>query len=170
MVTSRILFTAAQKAELWERWKSGQSAAAISRALERKNKTLLMGGGVDTRHEWKWELQPSKRSLLVAGNSSDAMNIKPRFRALSLFLQRRLRRRSSPDIGEFGVAVREVIAARMARAMTGTLSAAEARLMIAEKQLAAVRAHSAYMHAFLQGEAASALNAYFDVYQNAVEF
>ena len=34
MVTSRIWFTAAQKAELWERWKNGQSAAAISRALE----------------------------------------------------------------------------------------------------------------------------------------
>ena len=29
MVTSRIWFTAAQKAELWERWKNGQSAAAI---------------------------------------------------------------------------------------------------------------------------------------------
>ena len=39
MVTSRIWFTAAQKAELWERWKNGQSAAAISRALKRKNKT-----------------------------------------------------------------------------------------------------------------------------------
>ena len=38
MVTSRIWFTAAQKGELWERWKNGQSAAAISRALE-KNKT-----------------------------------------------------------------------------------------------------------------------------------
>jgi hypothetical protein len=35
MVTSRIRFTAAQKAELWERWKNGQNAAAISRALER---------------------------------------------------------------------------------------------------------------------------------------
>jgi hypothetical protein len=34
MVTSRIWFTAAQKAELWERWKNGQSAAAISRALD----------------------------------------------------------------------------------------------------------------------------------------
>ena len=32
MVTSRIWLTAAQKAELWERWKNGQSAAAISRA------------------------------------------------------------------------------------------------------------------------------------------
>jgi IS30 family transposase len=39
MVTSRIWFTAAQKSELWDRWKKGQSAAAISRALERRNKT-----------------------------------------------------------------------------------------------------------------------------------
>ena len=44
MVTSRIRFTAAQKAELWERWKNGQSAAAISRALERKNKTGVESG------------------------------------------------------------------------------------------------------------------------------
>jgi len=34
MVTSRVLFTAAQKAELWERWKNGQSAAAIAGAGE----------------------------------------------------------------------------------------------------------------------------------------
>ena len=39
MVTSRIWFTSAQKAELWERWKQGQSISAISRALERRNKT-----------------------------------------------------------------------------------------------------------------------------------
>ena len=39
MVTSRILFTAKQKDELWERWKNGQSVLAISRALERRNKT-----------------------------------------------------------------------------------------------------------------------------------
>src|SRR5580700_6888541 len=55
MVTSRIWFTAAQKAEQWERWKNGQSAAAISRALERKNKTgverivVLHGGIVPAR-------------------------------------------------------------------------------------------------------------------------
>jgi IS30 family transposase len=42
MVTSRIHFTAQQKAELWERWRNGQSAAAISRALERKNKTGVL--------------------------------------------------------------------------------------------------------------------------------
>jgi IS30 family transposase len=51
MVTSRILFTAAQKAELWERWKNGQSAAAISRALDRRNKTgveriVVVHGGI----------------------------------------------------------------------------------------------------------------------------
>jgi hypothetical protein len=51
MVTSRIWFTAAQKAELWEGWKNGQSAAAISRALERKNKTgveriVVVHGGI----------------------------------------------------------------------------------------------------------------------------
>src|SRR5918993_1283100 len=42
MVTSRIWFTAAQKAQLWEHWKSGLSAAAISRALDRRNKTGVL--------------------------------------------------------------------------------------------------------------------------------
>ena len=36
MVTSRIWFTAAQKAELWERWKNGQSAAAVAGAGKEK--------------------------------------------------------------------------------------------------------------------------------------
>ena len=52
---ARIWFTGAQKAELWERWKNGQSAAAISRALERRNKTgverivVLHGEGLRRR-------------------------------------------------------------------------------------------------------------------------
>jgi transposase, IS30 family len=51
MVASRIWFTAHQKAELWERWKSGQSVLAISRALERRNKTgvqriVALNGGI----------------------------------------------------------------------------------------------------------------------------
>jgi IS30 family transposase len=51
MVTSRIWFTAAQKGELWERCKNGQSAAAVSRALERRNKTgveriVVLHGGI----------------------------------------------------------------------------------------------------------------------------
>ena len=51
MATSRIWFTAAEKAELWERWKRGSSAAAISRALDRRNKTgvlriVMLNGGI----------------------------------------------------------------------------------------------------------------------------
>src|SRR6516165_9426738 len=51
MVTSRILFTAKQKDELWGRWKNGQSVLAISRALERRNKTgvqriVALNGGI----------------------------------------------------------------------------------------------------------------------------
>src|SRR5262250_395977 len=55
---ARILFTAAQKAELWERWKNGQSAAAISRALERRNKTgvlriVALHGGIAPAPRWR---------------------------------------------------------------------------------------------------------------------
>src|SRR2546423_12877213 len=51
MVTSRILFTAKQKDELWERWKNGQSVLASSRALERRSKTgvqriVALNGGI----------------------------------------------------------------------------------------------------------------------------
>ena len=60
MVTSRILFTAKQKDELWERWKNGQSVLAISRALERRNKTgvqrswLSMEGSLRRRVAELW--------------------------------------------------------------------------------------------------------------------
>ncbi len=37
--TARIRFTAPQKAELWERWKSGQCVADIARGLGRRNKS-----------------------------------------------------------------------------------------------------------------------------------
>src|SRR4029079_17108346 len=51
MLTSRTLFTWKQKTELWERWKNGQSVLAISRGLERRNKTgvqriVALHGGV----------------------------------------------------------------------------------------------------------------------------
>jgi hypothetical protein len=87
---------------------------------------------------------------------------------LSEFLGR-LRRKSPPNLWRFGLAVREVIAARMSRVITGELSAAEALRMVMEKQLAAMRAHLAYTESILNGEATSALGAYFDVYQRAVE-
>ena len=43
MLTSKIRFTAKQKAQIWERWKSGQSVSAIARALERRNRTGVQG-------------------------------------------------------------------------------------------------------------------------------
>jgi hypothetical protein len=98
----------------------------------------------------------------------DAMTIKLALKALFGFVRQRPRK-SSPDVGEFNFAVREVVAARMARAMKGKLSAAEVRLMVAEKQLAGVRAQFAYMDAVSKGDGASAVGAYFDVYQRAVE-
>ena len=41
--------------------------------------------------------------------------------------------------------------------------------MVMEKQLAVIRAQLAYTESILNGEAASAIGAYFDVYQRAVE-
>ena len=48
---ARIRFTPKQKAELWERWKSGQCIAEIARSLERRNKSgvyrvLALTGGI----------------------------------------------------------------------------------------------------------------------------
>ena len=57
---------------------------------------------------------------------------------------------------------------RLLRAMSGELSAAEARRMVEEKRLAAVRAQLAYGEAILDGEAGSAPGAYFDVYRRAL--
>jgi hypothetical protein len=36
---ARIRFTPKQKAELWDRWKSGQCVADIARTLEKRNKS-----------------------------------------------------------------------------------------------------------------------------------
>ena len=61
MVTSRIWFTAKQKGELWERWKNGQSVLAISRALERRNKT---GVHDDDHRHLKREIK-SRRAIVL---------------------------------------------------------------------------------------------------------
>src|SRR4029079_19761568 len=50
-VNARTWFTPKQRAELWERWKSGQCVADIARALERRNKSgvyrvLAINGGI----------------------------------------------------------------------------------------------------------------------------
>ncbi len=48
---ARPRFTARQRTELWERWRSGQCIADIARALERRNKSgvyrvLALNGGI----------------------------------------------------------------------------------------------------------------------------
>ena len=48
---ARTWFTPTQKAELWERWWSGQCVADIAQALERRNKSgvyriLALNGGI----------------------------------------------------------------------------------------------------------------------------
>jgi hypothetical protein len=84
-------------------------------------------------------------------------------------LLRRLGRRSPPNYWRFARAVRDVIGARILRAITGELSVAETLRMVEEKRRAAVQASFAYTEAILNGEAASAFRAYFDVYRRAVE-
>jgi hypothetical protein len=84
------------------------------------------------------------------------------------WLVRRLRRRPPADLWQFGLDVRDVMSARITRAMAGDLSAAEARRMVLEKQSAAVRAHHAYARALLNGDLASANRDVWDIYQREV--
>ena len=55
---ARTWFTPKQRAELWERWKSGQCVAYIARALERRNKSgvyriLAVNGGIAPAPRWR---------------------------------------------------------------------------------------------------------------------
>jgi IS30 family transposase len=59
---SRIWFTAKQRSELWERWKSGECVADIARSLGRRNKSavyriLALNGGMAPA--------PRRRALLA---------------------------------------------------------------------------------------------------------
>lgn len=74
MVKSRIWFTPAQQTELWERWKRGQSISAISRALERRNKTgvqriVALHGGIAPlpRHRAASALRLEEREEISRG-------------------------------------------------------------------------------------------------------
>jgi len=91
-----------------------------------------------------------------------------RLRFIQRLIQRH-RRKSSPDLWQFGRDVREVMLTRTSRAMTGNLSEAEARRMVLEKQSAAIRAHLAYTRALLRGDPASAGREVFDIYRSAVQ-
>jgi hypothetical protein len=80
----------------------------------------------------------------------------------------RLRRKSPPDLRRLTRDAREVMLTRIARGMAGTLTAAEARRMVLEKGSAGLRAQLAYAQALLDGDAASAARAFFDVYHREV--
>jgi len=90
-------------------------------------------------------------------------------RPQALFKLLRQRRKPPPNLWQFGLDVRDVIAARSLLAMAGKLSAAEARRMVEEKRWALVRAHIACTDAIIKGRSASAARDYFHVYKRAVE-
>jgi hypothetical protein len=71
---SRVLFTPQQKAELWERWKSGQCIASIARTLGRRNKSgvyriLAASGGIvpAPRRRGRLVLRPDEREEISRG-------------------------------------------------------------------------------------------------------
>jgi hypothetical protein len=72
------------------------------------------------------------------------------------------------DFARLGSDASVVIASRTARGMTGTLSAAEAHRMVAEKQTAAVKAYGAFAKHAFKGDLSSATAAYFGVFRKAV--
>jgi hypothetical protein len=84
------------------------------------------------------------------------------------FIQRLLRK-SPPDLWDLGVGAGEVMLARISRAAAGRLTAAEARRMVVEKQVAGVRAHFVLARAFLDGKPDLGRRAVFDIYHAAVQ-
>jgi len=88
-----------------------------------------------------------------------------------LKLIQRLRRKppADPDLRQFGRDVAEVMWVRISRATAGTLSAAEARRMVLEKQSAAARAQLACLQALLDGAPAAASREVFAIYDRAVQ-
>jgi hypothetical protein len=91
-----------------------------------------------------------------------------KFRLIQRLIQSRKRKRS-PDLWQFGLDVGEVMLTRTSQAMTGDLSGAEARRMVLEKQLVAIRGQLAYTRALLRGDPASAGREVFDIYHSAVQ-
>jgi hypothetical protein len=78
------------------------------------------------------------------------------------------RAKARPDVWQLGRNAREVMRARISLALSGHLSADEARRMVLEKQSAAVRAQLAYMQEIAAGRAEAASQAAFDIYDQAV--
>ena len=67
---TRIQYTAADKALMWERWRRGESLNAIARLFDRSHSAiggiLSRTGGIRPRHDvvptWHWHWPNAKRS------------------------------------------------------------------------------------------------------------
>lgn len=88
-------------------------------------------------------------------------------RWIELFL-RRFRRKAPSDLWQLALDARAVMQERTLLALSGRLSAHEARRMVVEKQSAAMRAQFAYMQWLFDGRPAAASDAAFAVYQREV--
>lgn len=88
-------------------------------------------------------------------------------RVLKLFRSRR-NRLQLKDFAKLGSDACEVIAARTARGMTGTLSPSEAHRMIAEKRTATAKAGFNFMKHALTGDINSASSSSFGVFRKTV--
>jgi hypothetical protein len=92
-------------------------------------------------------------------------------KSLRRFIRKFGRGRKHLDLEDFTKLARdagEVIATRTTQGIKGTLSAAEAHRMVAEKQVAAVKAYFAFTKHALRGDMSSAHAASFNVFKKAV--
>ena len=87
---SRIWFTPRQKAELWDRWKSGQCIAAIARTLGRRNNHSYMVTLVE---------RASRFAMLIKVPSSDTATVVAALTKYSNKLPTELRRSLTWDRG-----------------------------------------------------------------------
>ena len=95
---ARTWFTPKQKAELWERWKSGQCVADIARALERRNKSgvyriLGLNGGIAPapRRRARVALRGDEREEISRGIAAGSVDAANRTEAQAIALDRQSR-------------------------------------------------------------------------------
>ena len=64
---TRIKYTAAQKAEMWDRWQKGESLNSIARLFDRNHSSiqgmLAATGGIRPRERRRSQLRPKRRHV-----------------------------------------------------------------------------------------------------------
>ena len=76
-VHARTWFTPKQRAELWERWKSGQCVADIARALERRNKSGVYRVLALQGREFSLPRRRAQRALRLAERRRSRVALRP---------------------------------------------------------------------------------------------